>query len=288
MRPDRSLEPEIVAHDPLVAMFTAPNPGPKTLDGTNTFVVAHGEVYIIDPGPEIPGYQQLIVEWILRLRRGPTVNGILLTHGHPDHAPGALALASTLGAPIYASARLDRQFFRQDPAIRPIGQGYVFAVGRYALHTLEAPGHSLDHLAFWLEDSRVLFSGDTVLGRGTSLVAPPEGNMRQYMQTLSRFQQLDPRVICPGHGPVIRQPAVTLKEYVEHREERERQVLAALADGPASARELVARLYADVDPRLHELALGSVLAQLQKLQEEGRARRTGERYTLAGSGPSVR
>jgi len=267
---------------PTLLVLTAPNPGPKTLEGTRTYVLTADECYIIDPGPAAPDYQRFLASMIDRVRDRPSgADGILLTHGHPDHAPGAILLSSLLHMPIYASPELDREFLPAGQVIRPISDGYSFPAGDQHLVALTAPGHSSDHLAFWLEDDRILFAGDTVLGRGTSLVAPPEGDMRLYMETLSRFQALRPRLICPGHGPVIGDPEATLVEYVEHRRKREIQVLTALSDGPASARQLVERLYAEVDPRLHDLAEGSVLAQLKKLEDEGRVRRAGGRYTLA-------
>jgi glyoxylase-like metal-dependent hydrolase (beta-lactamase superfamily II) len=265
----------------LVFYFVAPNPGAKTLEGTCTYVLFGEACYVIDPGPEIPAYQRFLAAWIRAARQGERADGILLTHGHPDHAPGADLIGSLLGAPIYASPRLDRRFLPPDTFVRPIGDGYAFHVGDQRLTAITAPGHSQDHLAFWLEDDRILFAGDTVLGRGTSLVAPPEGNMRLYMETLERLQALDPRIICPGHGPIIRDPSSKLAEYIEHRRKREEQVVEALHHGPATARELVERIYTDTDSGLHDLAEGSVRAQLQKLEEEGRVRSVNDRYHLS-------
>lgn len=269
-------------HGPNILVFTAPNPGPKTLEGTHTYVLFGDSCYIIDPGPAIDEYQRSLADRIRRIQeRAPGAAGILLTHGHPDHAPGATLLSSLLDFRIYASPNLDRTYLPHDVFVRPLNDGYAFAVGSQKLVTLAAPGHSEDHLAFWLEDDRILFAGDTVLGRGTSLVAPPEGDMRKYMDTLARFQALNPAIICPGHGPVVDDPAGKLTEYAEHRRERERQVMAALVDGPADPRQLVQRLYADVDPRLHDLAEGSVMAQLLKLEAEGRVRSSAGRYALS-------
>jgi glyoxylase-like metal-dependent hydrolase (beta-lactamase superfamily II) len=283
---ERADETILTQWGPSIAVFTAPNAGPKTLEGTRTYVVGG---YIIDPGPDVPEYQSLIASVFahpndparFRRRRWRSAEGILLTHGHPDHASGAARLASLLDAPVYASPNLDRRFIPNDLWVRPIEDGYSFNALFESLTTIAAPGHSDDHIAFWLEQDRVLFAGDTVLGRGTSLVAPPEGNMRLYMQTLERFQALNPRIICPGHGPIVDDPAAKLAEYVEHRRQRERQVVEALGHGPATARELVERIYLDVDRRLHDLAEGSVMAQLQKLKEEGKVRATREQYRLA-------
>src|SRR5207248_1357671 len=123
------------------------------------------------------------------------------------------------------------------------------------LCVVPAPGHSPDHVALWLETARVSFTGDVILGQGTTLVAPPEGDMAAYMRTLATLKALDARLIAPGHGPIVEDPAAVIDEYIRHRQDREQQVLAALQTGPATESELVARIYADVDPRLHDLAL---------------------------------
>jgi glyoxylase-like metal-dependent hydrolase (beta-lactamase superfamily II) len=277
---DFSLESIGTTRAPSLFISTAPNPGPKTLEGTHTYVLIGESCYIVDPGPDIPEYQRFLARCVTRAR-GTRPDGILLTHGHPDHSPGAVLLSTLLETPIYGSRDLDRRFLPAKTPVRPIAEGHAFDAGNQRLITMETPGHSADHLAFWLEDDRILFAGDTVLGRGTSLVAPPEGNMRLYMETLGRFQALDPRIICPGHGPLVEDPASKLEQYVAHRNERERQVLEALGESPSTVNELVARLYADVDPRLLDLAAGSVSAQLQKLEEEGRVRAWGSRYVLS-------
>jgi glyoxylase-like metal-dependent hydrolase (beta-lactamase superfamily II) len=263
-------------------MFTAPNPGPKTLTGTHTFLVGSADAYVVDPGPDLPSYQRDLAERLSTL--GVRVRALLLTHGHPDHAPGAAQLAALLSVPVHASSSLDEQDARVKisrrflPADRYTPNGDV-------LRVVPAPGHSGDHVAFWLEKARILFAGDTVLGEGSTLVAPPEGDMLAYMETLERFRRLDPALIAPGHGPLVRDPLAKLDEYVEHRRMRERNLVNALAGGPASVEELVSHLYADVDPDLHDLARGSILAQLAKLESEGRVERDGDVYRLGASPP---
>jgi glyoxylase-like metal-dependent hydrolase (beta-lactamase superfamily II) len=264
---------ELVSQDPLLVMFTAPNPGPKTLEGTHTFVVGMEQTYVIDPGPDIPAYTDFLATRLTD--HGHAVQGILLSHGHPDHAPGAARLAQLLGAPVWGSPQLTG--LALDHAFE---DGQSFAIDGDRLRAVFTPGHASDHIAFWLERARILFSGDTILGRGSTLVAPPEGDMIAYLGSLEVMRRLRPRLIAPGHGPIVQNPEAKIAEYLEHRRQREQQILAALGQGPATDRQLVERIYVDTDPRLLPLALGSVQAQLAKLLAEGRVRRSGDDYVL--------
>ncbi len=270
------LNEEQISQQPEVWMFTAPNPGPKTLDGTHSFVVGRSTAYLIDPGPAHAAYQEQLGDWLRNA--GTRVVAILLSHGHPDHAPGAARLAASLSVPVWSSDRLATEENLALPVDRTYGANQSFPTDGDTLHVVPSPGHSEDHVAFWLEGARVLFSGDTILGRGTTLIAPPQGNMIRYMETLLRFQNLDARLIAPGHGPLITNPAAKIREYLRHREQREAQVVEALRDGPATIQELVERLYQDVDPRLHGLAAGSIQAQLEKLEIEGRVQCIGAKF----------
>ncbi len=265
---------------PPVVRITAPNPGPKTLTGTHCYIVGGADAcYIIDPGPDIEDYQRALEIFVKRSARRPLA--IMLTHGHPDHAPGAARLAPMLGVPILASALLDTHYFATVPEFTVVADGDRFPIQGDTLVALTSPGHSEDHLAFWLETARILFAGDTILGQGTSLVAPPEGNMAEYMQTLERLRALDARLIAPGHGPIVTNPGAKIDEYVLHRLQREAQIVRALQRGPETVDNLVATIYVGIDPGLHELAAGSVLAQLAKLEEEGSVQRVGEQYCLS-------
>jgi len=259
-------------------MFTAPNPGPKTLDGTHTFVVGRKVAYIIDPGPESGSYQADLAEWLKN--DGAVVRAVLLTHGHPDHAPGAVRLKGLLDVPILASTGMPEQEAEALGAQRELSDGQYLTTDGDRLGVLGAPGHTADHVVFWLEGARVLFAGDVILGQGTTLIAPPEGDMVAYLQTLEKLRRLDARVIAPGHGPLIDDPVKKIDEYVRHRKEREEQIVRALQSGPTTVEDLVRRVYVDVDPRLHGLAAGSVHAQLLKLCREGRAQEVDGVYRV--------
>jgi glyoxylase-like metal-dependent hydrolase (beta-lactamase superfamily II) len=248
---------------PTVTRILAPNPGPFTLEGTNTWIVGAGPSLVIDPGPDDPGHQEAVARQAVRVR------AILLTHHHPDHAPGAARLSDLTGAPVRA--------FRPEHGEARLRDGEVVEAGAVRFRVVHAPGHTPDHVVFMEEGSGALFTGDAVLGRGTSIVDPPEGDMAAYITSLSRMLALDPRVIYPGHGPAVWSPAEKLKEYLAHRRMREEQVLRGLEQGPRTPQELVEEIYDEVPRELHPAATRSVLAHLLKLEREGRAMRVGPR-----------
>ena len=251
-----------------VARILAPNPSVMTGPGTNTFLVADeaaGAVVVIDPGPDIPDHLRRIAAEVGK--RGKA-RAILVTHGHPDHAEGADALRDLLGVPVYAWSR------EGVPAMDiALADDEVVAVGGRRLRALYTPGHRFDHLCLLLEDSAALFAGDLIAGEGTVVIAPPEGDLLDYMASLRRLRALHLRLILPAHGPLLDQPLAVLDYYITHRDEREQQVLAALAAGPRPIMDLTRVVYAEVNPELHPLAAQSLLAHLQKLERERRVYR---------------
>jgi glyoxylase-like metal-dependent hydrolase (beta-lactamase superfamily II) len=198
------------------------------------------------------------------------VAAIVLTHRHPDHAEVAGRAARRFGAPIAGAAP------PLEPGGRVVADGELLSAGGVRLAAIATPGHSSDHLCFLL--GRDLFTGDHILGRGTTVVAYPDGDMEAYMSSLERVRGLEVDRLLPGHGPPVDDPAAVIDEYIEHRLMRERQVLDGLAAGPATPEELVERIYADVDPVLHPVAAMSVRAHLAKLAKEGRAVQDNERW----------
>jgi glyoxylase-like metal-dependent hydrolase (beta-lactamase superfamily II) len=251
----------------------ASNPGPFTLEGTNTWIVGRDPSLVIDPGPDEPGHIDRVAA------EAGSVAAILLTHHHPDHAPGARLLAERTGAPVKTFHPWDGETALRD--------GEAVDAGGVRLVTIHTPGHSADHAVFHQPEDDALFTGDAVLGRGTSVVDPPDGDLRTYLASLERMLALSPRRLYPGHGPVIEDAPAKLREYLDHRAERERQVLDGLASGPKTPAELVPEIYADYPVELHPVAARSVLAHLLKLEQDGRVARVGpageERYGLVST-----
>jgi glyoxylase-like metal-dependent hydrolase (beta-lactamase superfamily II) len=245
-----------------VTRVLAPNPSPFTLEGTNTWVVGGDPSLVIDPGPNIPEH---IVEVS---REARPVGAVLVTHDHPDHAPGAASFAAAVGAPLLA--------FRLNGA-KPIRDRQVLRVGTVEAMLLHTPGHTADHVAVWVEDARALFTGDTVLGRGTSFIDPPEGDLGSYLASLRKMLELEARTIYPGHGPIVLDAQAKLREYLAHRSDREDQIVAALGEGRRSVDELVESIYAEYPAEVRPLAARSVLAHLRKLENEGRVERSAAR-----------
>ena len=244
-----------------IARVLAPNPSVYTLEGTNTWILGEEPSIVIDPGPDDPAHLDEVA------RAAGPVAAVLLTHDHEDHAPGAPAFAERVRAPLFAFRLPGAEHLRDGQ--RFVASDGVDVVAEYT------PGHSSDHVAFFIPSEGALFTGDAVVGRGTSFIDPPDGDLVQYLRSLHRMRELHPRVIYPGHGPIVVDAGAKLDEYVAHREDREGQVLERLGHGPATAADLVASIYADYPPDVYALAERSVLAHLLKLEGEGRAQRKG-------------
>jgi glyoxylase-like metal-dependent hydrolase (beta-lactamase superfamily II) len=242
----------------------APNPSPMTLDGTNTWIVrSHDDLVVIDPGPGAPSHLAAIESEAA----GSRVTRILLTHGHPDHAEGAVELAHRVGAPVLAL----------DPAHRLGDEGLhggdVVEVGDVTLAVVATPGHTHDSLSFHLAIDGALITGDTVLGRGSTVIAHPEGRLGDYLESLERLRALaessSASLVLPGHGPALLDPVGAVSAYLAHRQERLDQVRAALDSGARTADDVVEAVYADVPRLLWPAARLSVLAQLEYLGAGG-------------------
>ena len=267
----------MVALSPLVRRIVAPNAGPMTFKGTNTYVVGHGRVAVIDPGPPLPGH----VEAILAGLPGEQVSAILVTHTHADHSPGARLLKARTGAPIIGCAP-HRPFRapRGDEASSSANDGdhapdRVLADGEchrgdgFVLEAIATPGHTMNHLAFALPEERALFSGDHVMAWSTTVVAPPAGSMGAYMGSLERLRDRRETVYWPGHGGPVRDPARFVRALHRHRRQREAAILARLTAGDETVAVIRQTIYEHLDPSLDRPAALAILAHLEDLEARG-------------------
>ena len=258
-------------------IILAPNPSIMTGPGTNTIVLGGGEegALVIDPALVDNVYLDAIIQ--VGEERGG-IRRILVTHGHPDHVGGAEALRKRLGVSIYAFSRKGVPIVDEE-----IADGATFPAGEDTLLALHTPGHRFDHLSFLMQKRRTLFAGDLISGITTNVIAPPDGDMLDYLNSLERLQEIDISEIVPAHGPTIPDAQAKISEYIQHRMLREQQViqtLEVLTPGVTIA-EMVPRIYIDVDPKLHPIAAWSVEAHLIKLEREGLVEKLeDDRWTL--------
>ncbi len=277
---DRNFEApygENIPVSPQIARMLAPNPGPFTFRGTGVYIVGTNNVAVIDPGPDVPVHLAALKDAL----RGKYVSHILLTHTHNDHSPAAAPLKAWTGAKTYAygphprGEELDVKIeeggdiaFQPDVRVR---DGDILAGDGFTIECVFTPGHTSNHMCYALREEQALFTGDHVMGWSTTVVAPPDGNMAAYRASITRLLARDDRVLWPTHGGPIRDPKPFLQAYLDHRAEREAQIMNCLRDGISTIPEIVARLYSDVDKRLHPAAGLSVLAHLIELVQQRRA-----------------
>lgn len=255
---------------PLVSRVRAPNPGLLTGPGTNAYVVGGDEAAIIDPAVQD---EPFLAALEAGAREGRArIACVLLTHVHPDHVGGSEELADRHGTEVLCGP--GGAGYLPFPA-RELRDGETIRLPGATLTALHTPGHAPEHLCFILEEERALFSGDTIVGEGTVMITPPDGDMGAYMDSLRRLQALAPRRIYPGHHGVIGDPARAIAALIAHREERVRKVLRALGPRPRSLDELLREVYDDVAANLHPFARGTLEAILLMLEKEGRATRHG-------------
>lgn len=257
---------------------------------TNTYLVvgAAGAAFI-DAGWDRPGEADARIDYWRKLG-SPPLKGIVVTHRHPPHWGNAPAIRRACGdAPIIASvaekAEIEARMANAG-VDRTVRDGDTLSLGDLTLEFLDAPGHTSGSLAVYVRETRALFTGDNVMGSGTSVINPGEGAISRYLQTLEKFLRYDPAVIYPGQGPVVADPRARLLALIEHRHERERQIVALLAQAPRSVDQITSALYADVKDGVRHLARNQVMSQLMKLEEEGSAVAEGDLYRLV-SGASV-
>ncbi|MBW3602743.1 MAG: MBL fold metallo-hydrolase [Actinobacteria bacterium] len=255
--------------DELTTVVRAPNPSPQTLDGTNTYLVGvpgAGAVVIVDPGPALAEHRRAVEEAVAG--RDAEVAAVVVTHHHDDHAQAA-------GWAAAWSARLLAWAPRMvgHPGAAPLADARWLAIAGVRLQVLHTPGHSPDHVCLLVGGTGVVLTGDHILGRGTTTVGWPDGDMGSYLASLRRVGRSGATALYPGHGPVVADARGRVGDYLAHRRQRARQVLAALAGGARTPDEVVERVYAGVDPALRSAARRNVRAQLELLARQGRAAR---------------
>ncbi|MFN3775941.1 MBL fold metallo-hydrolase [Sphingomonas parapaucimobilis] len=273
--------------EPLVTRVLAPNPSPFTYTGTQSHVVGDRDVAVIDPGPDDPAH----LDALTRAIAGRPVVAILITHHHRDHSPASRPLARLTGAPIvgaapfaadYEGGQSDAAFDRDYVPDRVLAEGEGVRGDGWTLNAIATPGHTSNHLAFALPETRALFSGDHVMGWSTSIVSPPDGDMSAYMASLEKLMERDDRVYYPGHGEAVDNPQRLVRGMLGHRKQREGQILRLLAaEERLPIAVMTARMYVGLNPKLIPAAERSVLAHLYDLRNRGLVREEGASWISA-------
>lgn len=263
---------------PGIRRLVAPNPSMMTGPGTNTYLFGNREVAVLDPGPVIESHLET-----LQQIAGAPIRWILVTHTHPDHSPAASLLAAETGAKLLGmpAPEGDHQdaTFRADQILE---DGDQLATDEFVLQAVHTPGHASNHLCYHHPGMNWAFTGDHIIDGSTVVINPPDGDMRHYLQSLARMKELQFKALAPGHGEVIHDPERAINWIIDHRLERERKIVAALAaNANLTARELVPHAYADVDKKLYGWAERSLLAHLLKLEHDGAAKCAAERWVSA-------
>jgi glyoxylase-like metal-dependent hydrolase (beta-lactamase superfamily II) len=269
---------------PLIRRVVAHNPSPFTFKGTGTYLIGHGNVAIVDPGPD----QQDHIDAVLRAVRGETVTHIFVTHTHIDHVPATPAMAKATGAKVYsygphpkppagehAEEAGDLDFA---PDIR-LKDGDVVEGQGWTVEAIHTPGHISNHLCFAVREDKALLSGDHVMGWSTAVISPPDGNMADYFTSLRKLLPRRETLYIPTHGAEIRDPNNFVQAYIEHRQAREAQIIARLKEGPQTIPQMVAKNYADTPRHLHTAAGRSMLAHLIQMVKDGRVKTEDGRAT---------
>lgn len=265
---------------PGVRRIVAPNPSMMTGPGTNTYLFGEREVAVVDPGPRL----RIHVDDIVRKAAAP-IRWILATHTHPDHSPGVRLLAEKTGAEVLGLPAPEGE--HQDTSFRPtrvLHEGDSLETEEFVLEAIHTPGHASNHLCFRHAATNWILTGDHIIDGSTVVINPPDGNMSHYLESLRKVKALRPNALLPGHGDRIDDPDRLIDWIIDHRLEREAKVLAAVtANAGLSTRALVPIVYADVPPKLYAWAERSLLAHLEKLEEDGACRSTAGRWTARSS-----
>lgn len=280
--------PDIDVWSERVVTILGQNPGPFTGPGTNTFLVGtSAEPLLLDLGQGQPAWLPLVEQALHEHRGGTGIEAVVITHAHPDHIGGFKDARRRFGErPLY-KLPWPGMDGAASTSITLADEGTVVETEGATLRAIHTPGHAEDHLCWWLEEERAVFTGDVVLGAGTTIIPEHGGDLLDYLRSLKRLLGLEPSVLYPAHGPPVRDACGRIRDYIAHRELREQQIIAALRAGQALVVDMVAGIYADVPVFLHPAAAVSVGSHLRKLEREGRATRDGESWSVLASPPTT-
>lgn len=261
---------EIEVISPLIRRITANNPAPYTFKGTGTYIIGHGNVAVIDPGPDMPDH----INAIMSSLPGEEISHILVTHNHKDHSPGARLLALLSGAEIYAFD-VGRQKYSKpdleeglDKDFKPdviLFDGDIIEGGNWTIEAVHTPGHLSNHLCFSLREEKALFTGDHVMGWSTTIVSPPDGNMQDYLNSLEKMMTRDDEIYYPTHGLPIEEPMKFIRQLLGHRLRRDKEILRAIEGGAHTIESVVGKVYPKIEKRLHLAASRTIFAHLIRL-----------------------
>ena len=264
---------------PLVRRITAGNPGMFTGPGTNTYLIGDEEVTVIDPGPALHEHIEVIIQASANIKQ------ILLTHTHPDHSPGTRLLQDNIDVPVFAL--ITESSKDQDITFTPeriLNDGEIIANEYYSIEVIHTPGHASNHLCYLLKDEKLLFTGDHIMDGSTVVIAPPDGSMQDYIDSLAKLKEYDLNKIAPGHGELIDEPYAVVDWIIKHRFERESKVIDVLKQhNSGDLNTLVKDIYADVDSMLHPVAKWSLESHLIKLIDEGVVTRKNDKFFYIGN-----
>ena len=261
----------------LITKITAPNGGVFTGQGTNTYLIGQEDITLVDPGPNIKEHIQAI------LKKGAgKIKRILVTHTHTDHSPAALPISKELDIPMFGRL-VDRESEWEDETFIPdtvLSHGDVIATKEYSLETIHTPGHASNHLCFYIEKHKCLLTGDHIMDGSTVVIAPPDGNMTEYIESLRLLEDYDINYFAPGHGNYMEDPHKTIQSIIRHRLSRESKVLRCVDKNKNSnLDELLPLVYDDVPEILHPIAKMSLMAHLIKLQDDKKIKSVENRYS---------
>ncbi|MET0182299.1 MAG: MBL fold metallo-hydrolase [Caulobacterales bacterium] len=266
---------EVQQVSPLIRRVIAKNPSPFTFHGTGVYIIGKGEVAMIDPGPDMPEWQDAL----MRALGGDKLTHIFLTHAHLDHSPAAAPLARATGAMVYANPAPTKSGKAEVLMDAEADSGFAFDIGLkdgdvlhgpgWSIEAIFTPGHTSNHVSYALHEENACFTGDHIMGWSTTVVTPPDGDMAAYLDSLTKIRKRGFTTLWPTHGPPIREPAPFIDAYRAHRLAREDQILTQVRAGHTQIKDMIGAMYADVDPRLHPAAAQSVLAHAIRLVGAG-------------------